>query len=137
MADCIFCRIASGDVPADVVCENDLIIAFMDISPVAPGHLLVIPKRHSTDITGMTDDEIVAVARALRSLAPAAMAAVEAEGYNILNNRGRAAGQAVEHVHFHVIPRTSGDGRGYRWLTMEMPADERRRIASDIASKAR
>jgi len=133
MPDCIFCKIASGAIPSEKVYEDALVFAFMDINPVARGHVLVIPKRHSTDVTGMTDDEISAVARAFRKLAPAAKAAVHAEGFNILNNAGHVAGQAVDHVHFHIIPRVADDGRGYRWITLQYRPGEISEVAKAIS----
>jgi histidine triad (HIT) family protein len=132
MADCIFCKIAAGVIPSERIYEDGLVFAFMDINPVAKGHVLVIPKRHSTDVAAMTDDEIAAVARALRRIAPAARAAVHAEGFNILNNAGHVAGQAVDHVHFHIIPRSADDGRGYRWITLQYRSGEISEIARAI-----
>ena len=135
MADCIFCKIVAGVIPSEKVYEDSSVLAFMDINPVTRGHVLVIPKRHSTDITQMTDEEAAAVARVLRKVAPAAKAAVGAEGFNLLSNAGRVAGQAVEHVHFHVIPRTTGDGRGYRWLTLDLPQAEIADVARAIEAR--
>jgi len=75
------------------------------------------------------------VGRVVKRIAAAAKAAAHAEGFNILNNAGRVAGQAVEHVHFHVIPRSTGDGRGYRWLTLEPSEGEIAAMAKDIAGR--
>lgn len=135
MADCVFCKIAAGDIPSDTVYHDDLVVAFMDINPVAEGHVLVIPRRHSADVAGMRDDELESLALALKKIAPAAVVAAGSEGYNILNNRGHAAGQAVEHVHFHIIPRKTGDGRGYRWITGEYDKEAGRRLAREISAK--
>lgn len=135
MSNCIFCRIAAGEIPSDKVYEDDLIVAFMDINPVAPGHVLVVPKRHSTEIMGMTDEEMSAAALAVKRIAAAAVAATGAEGFNVLNNCGRAAGQAVDHVHFHVIPRSSGDGRGYRWVTLKYAEGQGAELARSIANR--
>jgi histidine triad (HIT) family protein len=135
MADCVFCKIVAGVIPSEKVYEDSSALAFMDINPVTRGHVLLIPKRHSTDITQMTEEEAAAVARVLRKVAGAAKAAAGAEGFNILNNAGRVAGQAVEHVHFHIIPRTTGDGRGYRWLTLDFPQAEIAALAKDIAGR--
>jgi len=135
MPDCIFCRIVKGQVPCSKVYENDRVLAFMDINPVAPGHVLVIPKAHSNDVAGMSEGDMAAVALALRKLAPAVVTAVGGEGYNILNNCGGVAGQAVEHVHFHVIPRKTGDGRGYRWVTLSYRDGEIEKLAAAIMHK--
>jgi histidine triad (HIT) family protein len=118
MAGCVFCRIVAGEIPAARVYEDSRILAFMDTSPVTPGHTLVIPKAHASEVSGLSREDLAALGEALGRISPAVMKAAGAEGYNILNNRGAVAGQAVEHVHFHVIPRGAGDGRGYRWLTL-------------------
>jgi histidine triad (HIT) family protein len=132
MSECIFCRIAKREIPCSKIYEDDRIFAFMDINPVAIGHLLVIPKAHSTEIASMSAGDLAALGVALGKLAPAVMKAVNAEGYNILNNRGAAAGQAVDHVHFHIIPRKTGDGRGYRWITLSCGEGEIAKVAAEI-----
>ncbi|MHC4712358.1 MAG: HIT family protein [Planctomycetota bacterium] len=137
MADCIFCKIAAGDLPCWKIWEDDRVLVFLDINPVTEGHTLVIPKAHSSDVTGVSDEDLRALAEALRRTAPAVVQAVSAEGFNILNNCGRAAGQAVEHVHFHVIPRTSGDGRGYRWITSQYEKGKGEELATTIAGNIR
>ncbi len=134
MADCIFCRIVSGGIPSYLVFEDERVIAFLDINPVAIGHTLVIPKAHSTELAGMSPEDMTAVGAALRRLAPAVAKAVGAEGYNILNNCGAVAGQAVGHVHFHIIPRTGRDGRGYRWLTFSYREGQAALVAGDIST---
>jgi histidine triad (HIT) family protein len=137
MGDCVFCRIAKGEIPCSKVYEDDRVLAFMDINPVTHGHTLVIPKAHSAAISEVSADDVSALGAALRRIAPAVMKAAGAEGYNILNNFGTAAGQAVEHVHFHIIPRKAGDGRGYRWLTFSYREGEAERLAADISRHIR
>jgi len=121
MADCIFCKIASGEIPAATVWEDDRTVAFLDINPLAEGHLLVAPKAHAERLTDLDPDAAAALFRRAPVLAAAVVAAVGAEGFNILQNNGSCAGQAVEHVHVHIIPRRPGDGLGYRWPAQ--PAD--------------
>ncbi len=133
MSDCVFCRIIAGELPAAKVWESQSVLAFLDINPVTEGHTLVIPKSHAADITGVSEEQIWDVALALRAIAPAVVDAVGAQGFNLLNNCGGVAGQAVEHVHFHIIPRKSNDGRGYRWITFNY--DEG--VADELASKIR
>jgi len=135
MADCVFCKIVKGEIPSSKIYENERVLAFMDINPVTVGHTLVIPKAHASDLAGMSEVDVAAVAEVLRLLAPAVMRAVGARGYNILNNFGAVAGQAVEHVHFHLIPRTSGDGRGYRWLTFDYEKGRAGEIAAAIIAE--
>ncbi len=113
--DCIFCKIIAGQIPSMSVLETKSALAFMDISPLAEAHLLVIPKRHYARLDEMPEQEVRDLAALLPRLARIVVKVTEADGYNILQNNGQVAGQAVEHVHFHVIPRKEGDGLGYRW----------------------
>ncbi len=113
--DCIFCKIIAGQIPSMTVLETKSVLAFMDIGPLAEAHLLVIPKRHHVRLDEMPEQEIRDIATLLPRLARVVVKVTEADGYNILQNNGQVAGQAVDHVHFHVIPRTQGDGLGYRW----------------------
>ena len=108
---CVFCGIIAGEVPASRVYEDDDVVAFMDVRPLTPGHLLVVPRAHAARLEDLDEDlgtRVFAVAhrlaRALRS------SAVPAEGVNFFLADGVAAGQEVFHVHLHVIPRTPGDG---------------------------
>jgi len=115
VAECIFCDIVSGKIPCARVYEDDYILSFLDIGPLAEGHLLVIPKQHIEYIWQADAELLSRLARAIPSLAAAVMKATGAEGLNLLQNNGRAAGQLVQHLHIHLIPRRSGDGLGYRW----------------------
>lgn len=114
-AGCIFCRIARGEIPCMKVYEDAAALAFLDISPLAEGHLLVIPKAHAERLDQMSADEVAGVTRHLPRLARAVMAATGAGDFNVLQNNGRSAQQSVGHVHFHIIPRREGDPLGYRW----------------------
>ncbi len=135
MPECVFCRIVAGTIPSAKVYENARVLAFLDINPVAVGHVLVIPKTHTTSISQMADEDVSAVALALKELAPAVAAAVDAEGFNVLNNCGAVAGQAVDHVHFHIIPRKSSDGRGYRWITLSYEDGQMKKVAAEIVKR--
>lgn len=106
--DCLFCKIAAGEAPADVVHETDETVAFRDINPQAPTHVLVIPRAHYADVGELVRDEAV-LAAVLR--AATAVAADEGlDSYRLLFNTGRSAGQTVFHVHAHVL-----GGRGMSW----------------------
>lgn len=108
--DCLFCKIAQGSIPSAKVYEDDALIAFLDINPVNPGHVLVIPKEHYASLLETPE----AVAGSLLAIAPslgkAMMQATQAEGFNVAVNTGRVAGQVVDHVHVHLMPRHAGDG---------------------------
>ena len=117
--DCIFCRIAAGTIPSARVYETDEVFAFLDIGPVSDGHTLVVPKKHYERMEDCPPELLAAIGPVLGKVAGAVVTAMAADGYNILCNRGRAAGQVVQHVHFHVIPRKSGDGVFHRWPAYE------------------
>lgn len=118
---CIFCRIAAGEIPSMKVFEDEAAFAFLDIGPLAEGHLLIIPKAHRTRLEEMSPDEVAAVCRHLPQLARAVMSATGSDAYNVLQNNGEVAQQSVGHVHFHIIPRRSGDSLGYRWPASSYP----------------
>ncbi|NOX58445.1 MAG: HIT family protein [Planctomycetes bacterium] len=113
--DCVFCRIVAGELPSHEVYSDDHVFAFLDIGPVAAGHLLLIPKTHCQNIVDLPADVASALGGVLPSMARAVVDVAGASGVNILQNNGACAGQVVDHVHFHLIPRTDDDGLGFRW----------------------
>ncbi len=113
--DCIFCRIAAGDIPCAKLLETDEALAFLDVNPLTPGHALLIPKTHVERLDEMTGSLAGQVLRHLPSLARAVQQATGAPAYNILQNNGQLANQAVGHVHFHIIPRAPGDAFRFNW----------------------
>lgn len=108
--NCVFCKIIKGEIPSFTVYEDDLFKVILDRFPAAPGHMLIIPKAHYADIFELPDE----VARQLYPLAQKLALKVKnvmgAEGINIVQNNGEAAGQSVHHFHLHIIPRKAGDG---------------------------
>lgn len=112
---CIFCKLAAGEVPCLKVAETTEALAFLDVAPLADAHVLVVPKRHYARLSEVPEDVVAAVVQLLPRVCGAVEIAAQAQGCNVLLNNGRVAGQTVEHVHFHVIPRREGDGLGYRW----------------------
>ncbi len=105
MTDSIFSKIIRGEVPSHKVYEDDFVIAILDIGPLSEGHTLVIPKEPAETLDQLGDDQAAAVGRVLPRIARAIMKVTGAKSYNILQNNGNDAGQAVPHVHFHIIPR--------------------------------
>jgi histidine triad (HIT) family protein len=110
MSDCLFCRIVSGEIPATKVHEDERTIAFMDINPVTRGHLLVIPRTHSRDLLDIAPQDLAGTMQTAQLVAAKAARALDADGVNVVNNCGAAAGQTVFHFHVHVVPRTFKDG---------------------------
>ncbi len=130
--NCVFCNIASGQIPSLKIFEDETIFAFLDISPLAEGHLLVVPKKHYVSLADMPEDQVAALTRHLPRLMRAVMGAVGAEGCNILQNNGRSAGQEVQHVHWHVIPRSADDGLGYRWNASSYAEGRDEKVQKDV-----
>ncbi|MGY0556441.1 HIT family protein [Lysobacter sp. A421] len=109
-SDCPFCRIVRGTEPASIVCENDLVVAFVDLRQFNPGHVLVVPRRHLPDVRELDDATGAAVMSMLTRVTRAVGEAFANEGLGIWHSIGEAAGQEVPHLHFHVHPRRVGDG---------------------------
>jgi histidine triad (HIT) family protein len=108
--DCIFCKIVAGQIPSVKIYEDDDVLAFLDIGPLSDGHTLLIPKKHYAKIHECPAELMAKVGAVLPKVAGAVFGAMGSEGYNVLCNNGRASGQLVEHIHFHIIPRNTGDG---------------------------
>jgi histidine triad (HIT) family protein len=109
---CIFCRIVAKEIPAEVVAEDDRTLAFLDVSPLADGHVLVVPRAHTALLEDLAPEDSRALFASVARLAGAAREAVGAEGTTIGINNGPATGQTVPHVHVHVVPRRADDGGG-------------------------
>jgi histidine triad (HIT) family protein len=130
--DCIFCRIIAGQIPSVRVFENDRVLAFLDIRPISDGHTLLIPKIHAGSLSECDVSVLAEMIGVVGPLGKAVVGAVQAEGYNLLCNNGRAAGQLVDHVHFHIIPRRCDDGVLARWPHKEYPAGGAEAMAEKI-----
>jgi len=130
--DCIFCKMAAGQVPVTKVYEDDIVLAFLDIGPVSDGHTLVIPKQHFEKLHDCPAELLGQVCCRLGRIAGAVVGAIKSDGYNVLCNTGRAAGQLVKHLHFHIIPRSTGDGVFNRWPAYKYQEGEIDEIAGKI-----
>ena len=129
---CIFCKMAAGLVPAAKIYEDETVLAFLDIGPVSDGHALVIPKEHFEKLHDCPPQILCEAWSRLGKIASAVVAGVNAEGYNVICNTGRAAGQLVEHVHFHIVPRKTGDGVFNRWPSYKYKPGMIEKIADEI-----
>ncbi|MBW6461847.1 MAG: HIT family protein [DPANN group archaeon] len=110
--DCIFCKIISGDIPAKIVYEDATSIAFLDITPCAKGHTVVIPKKHYDTFQDIDENAVRDLFTSVKMVAKAVEKGTGADGSNIGLNNKKAAGQEVPHIHIHIIPRYEGDGGG-------------------------
>jgi histidine triad (HIT) family protein len=116
MPETIFSKILRGEIPCHRVYEDEHVLAFLDVNPLSRGHTLVIPQEQAATLDQLSDDASAAIGRVLPRIARAVMAVTGATAYNVLQNNGAAAHQAVFHVHFHVIPKFSdGSGLGIGW----------------------
>jgi histidine triad (HIT) family protein len=113
--DCIFCKIASGQIPSAKIYEDEVVVAFLDIGPISDGHTLVMPRQHVEKVHSCPPELLGQIWARLGKIAGAVASAVDAEGYNVLCNNGRAAGQVVDHLHFHIVPRRASDGVFTQW----------------------
>lgn len=130
--DCIFCKIASGQIPSIKIFENNAVLAFMDIGPISDGHTLIIPKQHCERLDQASPEIVSEITRVLPMLTGAVQKAMDSDGYNVLCNNGSAAGQVVEHLHFHIIPRRQNDGVFNRWPSYQYAEGKAGQIAEKI-----
>jgi histidine triad (HIT) family protein len=131
--DCIFCKILAGELPAQIVDEDERTIAFMDIAPATRGHALVIPRAHSQDLLEIEPADLQAAAVAARRLAGHAKERLGADGVNLLNACGSAAWQTVFHFHIHVIPRYRDDPLRLPWIPSQGDPDEIAAAAQELS----
>ena len=136
-SDCIFCKIFAGELAVSLVHHDDLCTAFMDIQPVNPGHMLVVPNRHATYLADLREEEGAQMFRVAQRLAAALrQSGVKCEGLNFFLADGEAAGQEVFHVHLHVFPRYRGDGLGLKFSSHYANSVKRAEL-DEVAEKIR
>ena len=133
MDGCIFCKMVEGEIPVTKVYEDEAVLAFLDIGPISDGHTLVIPKQYCAKLHECNPDVLGDVLARLGKIAEAVTMAMDADGYNVLSNNGAAAGQVVDHLHFHVIPRKIGDRVFTQWPSYKYKKGQ----VEDIAAKIR
>ena len=131
MEDCIFCKIALGEIPAEKVYETPEVLAFLDIRPNNPGHTLVIPKKHYKNVLDIPEDLWISVMKAAHTLAPVIKKSMNADGINITTNNEAAAHQVVLHSHVHIIPRFIGDPH-QPWVGTPYKDGEAEKVAEKI-----
>jgi histidine triad (HIT) family protein len=130
--DCIFCKIIAGELPSHRVYEDERTVAFMDIAPGNPGHLLVVPRVHAKDIREIDPADLAAVAQSAQRMVELVSERLSADGVNVINSCGAAAWQTVFHLHFHVIPRYSGDSLALPWTPTAADPDAIAQVAEKL-----
>ncbi len=117
MSDCIFCKIVRGEAPSWKILENEFVYAFLDINPVSQYHTLVIPKKHFENIFDIDDKYIMEISKVLRHLSQVYQQRLGINNLQIVNSNGSEGQQDVFHLHFHIVPRSLGDGQNIQWRT--------------------
>lgn len=132
MKDCVFCKIARGESPSYRIHEDEKVMAILDLYPINPGHVLVMPKRHVETLAELEQEELFSLAALLQKLVKAVEKSLSPEGLNMMINQGEAAGQVVPHFHWHIIPRNSGDRVRISARRLEPSEKEFREILAKI-----
>ena len=130
--DCIFCRVVAGEIPGEVMDEDDRTITVLDINPATRGHSVVLTKAHARDLFSVDDDDLIAVMKAARRVAELMKQKLELQGFNVLHNIGRVAWQSIFHFHLHVIPRYEDDPLRLPWLPEPADREELERVAAQL-----
>ena len=134
MADTVFAKIVRGEIPCNKVYEDDKVLAFLDINPLSAGHTLVVPKEPAETLDRLSDESAAALGRVLPRLCRAVVAATGVREYNVLENNGTSAHQAIDHVHFHIIPKPNArDGLGIGWPVRTLEREAAAILAKKIA----
>ncbi len=129
---CIFCKIIKKEIPAYIVYEDDVAIAFLDINPVSEGHLLVVPKKHVSRLTELSEEEAAEFIKKVQKVAKMVEEKLSKD-YNIVINQGERAGQVIQHLHFHIIPRY-GNEKLFLWVTHKLTEEEAKRVLEKLKS---
>ena len=130
--DCIFCKIAAGEIPSRKIYEDSDLIAIMDLNPTSKGHSLIIPKEHCTNIYDIDEDIAAKVMKTAKKLATKMTVALNCDGFNLLQNNGETAGQTMFHFHMHLIPRYKEDQVGLGWKMGELTDADREDILAKL-----
>jgi histidine triad (HIT) family protein len=131
MSDCIFCKIAKGELPCYKIYEDENFLAFLDIQPISKGHTLIIPKKHYNTFLETPVEILSLMTKIIHKIGQALLKATRTDGLNFGLNNGEAAGQIIMHTHFHIIPRFKNDGL-HTWPSIECSEEEFKKISENI-----
>ena len=130
--DCIFCKIANGEIPSKTLYEDERFRVILDLGPATRGHALILPKDHAANLFELSDDIAGNVLILARNMAARMTQKLECDGFNLIQNNGEAAGQTVNHFHMHLIPRYLSDGQNINWIPYESSAKELEEVKRQI-----
>ncbi len=132
MSDCIFCKIAQGEIPSKTIYEDERFRVILDMGPVTRGHALILPKEHSANLYELPDETAAAVFILAKKMAGVMREKLKCDGLNLMQNNGETAGQTINHFHLHVIPRYEGDGQKIGWIPGEPSQEELEAVRKEI-----
>ena len=132
MSDCIFCRIAAGEIPSKTIYEDETFRVILDLGPATKGHALILPKQHAANLYELPDETAAKVLPLAKKLAKQLREKLGCDGLNLVQNNGETAGQTVMHFHMHLIPRYHGDGQKINWVPGEVSSEELENIRMQI-----
>ena len=132
MSDCIFCKIANGEIPSNTIYEDDDFRVILDNGPATKGHALVLPKKHYADLFEIPDEAVMGAVKVAKKVAGTMKDKLGCDGLNLVQNNGAAAGQTVMHFHLHIIPRYENDGQHILWNPTSPSAEELVAIRDEI-----
>ena len=124
MSDCIFCKIANGEIPSNTIYEDEKFRVILDLGPATKGHALVLPKEHYADLFEIPEDTLAGAAKVAKEVATTIKEKLSCDGLNLVQNNGETAGQTVMHFHLHIIPRYKDDGQHILWKPQSSSAEE-------------
>ena len=130
--DCIFCKIANGEIPSKTLYEDERFRVILDLGPATKGHALILPKDHFSNLFELPDETAGEVMKLARRMAVQMKEKLHADGFNLVQNKGECAGQTVMHFHLHLIPRYEGDGQHILWKPVETTQEELEQIKNAI-----
>ena len=134
MSDCIFCKIANGEIPSATLYEDEDFRVILDLGPASKGHALILPKAHAANIYEISDDMAAKAMILAKKMATKMTEALKCDGFNIVQNNGEPAGQTVFHFHMHLIPRYEGDQLGITWKTGTLTDEVKNEILEKLKS---
>lgn len=130
--DCIFCKIANGEIPSKTIYEDENFRVILDLGPATKGHALILPKEHYANLFELPEDTAAAAMKVAKKLSAQMVENLGADGLNLVQNNGEVAGQTVKHFHLHLIPRYKDDGQNILWKPGEVSQDELEEIRKQI-----
>lgn len=131
--DCIFCKIARGEIPSKTIYKDEDFRVILDLGPAARGHALILPKTHAADLYELPEETAAAAMKLARKMALRMREKLHCDGLNLMQNNGAVAGQTISHFHLHVIPRYEGDGQSINWVPGEPSQEELEAVRKEMA----